>query len=1010
MYKRKKKWPWIVLIVVFSVVLVLDIVCWALSGNSSSGFGGGRFGRSGDGEMPDISQFKDGEMPDMSQFKDGERPSFPGKNKGDGESSDTDDSKGDKVVTADGDLVESGDKNAASDSDGSSRKRPSDMPSGKSSFLNKLKNFYLPVMIGCIVFIIFGLIMLIRAVKLNKKNSGNGDDGGDFPGGGNGGNGNGGDFPGGNGGGNGGNGGYDGSGKGESNENGLPGIIQSSAASADSDDQKKKRKTGPVVAVILSVVVVATVVALTILSNRKEADKSGVKAEETVKEASLTEGSITSVVTAGGSVTAKEEDATLPSGIEIAAYKVSEGDAVEAGDVIAEVDKTSVIATIKDVQDTIGELDGELEEISDEASEKMSASAAGRVKKINAASGDSVVDVVREEQALMLISLDGKMAVDLETEKSLSIGTSVSVMVGEDSVTGRVEAVRENGVTVTIDDEYGACGEQATVSDDSSEIGSGELYINNMLSVTGYEGIVDEIKVEEGDEVSKGDTILTLTEGAYSARYENLLKQRNKLEEQMKQLFELYQTGEIKAEKTGEIVKENLTAGEVTFYGKDVAAEQMSNSPTGEDDSSYVNYAVLITGIKDDELQVKMSAAPLGDIDLTTVGLVNKKLCVNAGTVSKTDIGFVYGYNGTEWVAQTVADIAKGDVVIATFDTAGNLIWIVRNAATAQTDPTFDPTKDPTGDPTKDPTSDPTKDPTKDSTKDPTKEPTDSKDGKKTDTKDDNTDDKKKDTKDGEKTDSTEDPSGKSDDPSGKPDDPTVQPSTEQTTEEGSGDRPSRDGSGGYSGAGQGGGFSGNSGGSTGSSSAFPTDGTDTLNVTEEEEAEKIYAVEEVSVYSIASKTRVEISLTVDELDITHIAVGQTCEVTFDALSGRSFEGKVEEIDLSGENGGGNTKYTVLVTLEREDEMLSGMNTHITFVSGTKEGVQMLPESALVEKDGKVYVYTSYDKEKDELGGLQEVETGAADGDNVEILSGITDGDKVYYKYADSLSYTFINN
>ena len=41
---------------------------------------------------------------------------------------------------------------------------------------------------------------------------------------------------------------------------------------------------------------------------------------------------------------------------------------------------------------------------------------------------------------------------------------------------------------------------------------------------------------------------------------------------------------------------------------------------------------------------------------------------------------------------------------------------------------------------------------------------------------------------------------------------------------------------------------------------------------------------------------------------------------------------------------------------------------------------------------------------------LKEVETGVADGDNVEILSGLSDGDKIYYRYADTLSYTFLND
>ena len=64
----------------------------------------------------------------------------------------------------------------------------------------------------------------------------------------------------------------------------------------------------------------------------------------------------------------------------------------------------------------------------------------------------------------------------------------------------------------------------------------------------------------------------------------------------------------------------------------------------------------------------------------------------------------------------------------------------------------------------------------------------------------------------------------------------------------------------------------------------------------------------------------------------------------------------------------------------------------------------MIPESALYEESGKTYVYTGYDKEKDELTGKAEGTTGLADGENVEILSGLSEDDKVYYRYADSLT------
>ncbi len=35
--------------------------------------------------------------------------------------------------------------------------------------------------------------------------------------------------------------------------------------------------------------------------------------------------------------------------------------------------------------------------------------------------------------------------------------------------------------------------------------------------------------------------------------------------------------------------------------------------------------------------------------------------------------------------------------------------------------------------------------------------------------------------------------------------------------------------------------------------------------------------------------------------------------------------------------------------------------------------------------------------------------TGSSDGESIEILSGLTEGDTVYYSYADSIVYRFAN-
>ena len=124
--------------------------------------------------------------------------------------------------------------------------------------------------------------------------------------------------------------------------------------------------------------------------------------------------------------------------------------------------------------------------------------------------------------------------------------------------------------------------------------------------------------------------------------------QREKLEKQMKSLFELYQSEKIYAKQSGEVTDLNDSFENVGFSESvlgNVSTVKLSNSPTGEDDSGYVNFAVLVTSIDEAELQVKMSANALGDIDLTTVANIGTAICTNAGSISKGVISRVYGYN-----------------------------------------------------------------------------------------------------------------------------------------------------------------------------------------------------------------------------------------------------------------------------------------------------------------------------------------------------------------------------
>lgn len=146
------------------------------------------------------------------------------------------------------------------------------------------------------------------------------------------------------------------------------------------------------------------------------------------------------------------------------------------------------------------------------------------------------------------------------------------------------------------------------------------------------------------------------------------------------------------------------------------------------------------------------------------------------------------------------------------------------------------------------------------------------------------------------------------------------------------------------------------------------------------------------------------VSIIIDELDITKIYVGQSAMVSVDALGGEQFEAEITKISNSGENEGGNSKFTVTLTLSKSGDMLPGMLSTAYISSGISTDVPSVRVAAL-EKDGtETIVYTSYDEEEGVLGDPVIVTLGKSDGENVEIIDGLHVGDVYYYAYYDALT------
>ena len=140
------------------------------------------------------------------------------------------------------------------------------------------------------------------------------------------------------------------------------------------------------------------------------------------------------------------------------------------------------------------------------------------------------------------------------------------------------------------------------------------------------------------------------------------------------------------------------------------------------------------------------------------------------------------------------------------------------------------------------------------------------------------------------------------------------------------------------------------------------------------------------------------ITVSVDELDINSVAKGQEATVTLDAIEDQTFTGQVVKVGNSASSSGnGVAKYSVDISIPKEQQMKVGMNASATILVESVKNVVTIPVIALQEKGNQSFVYTKKNSDGS-LTGEVEVTTGLSDGTTVEITKGLSEGDVVYYQ------------
>lgn len=134
------------------------------------------------------------------------------------------------------------------------------------------------------------------------------------------------------------------------------------------------------------------------------------------------------------------------------------------------------------------------------------------------------------------------------------------------------------------------------------------------------------------------------------------------------------------------------------------------------------------------------------------------------------------------------------------------------------------------------------------------------------------------------------------------------------------------------------------------------------------------------------------VSVSLSEVDVPKVKVGQKVIVTLDSVSDKTFSGQVATVDRVGSTSNNVTSYNANIKLDSAtDSILPNMAANAKIVLNTLDNVLIAPTSSIETKNGKDYAKVLKNGEQ----SLVEVTLGLSSDDGIEIKSGLSEGEIV---------------
>lgn len=141
-----------------------------------------------------------------------------------------------------------------------------------------------------------------------------------------------------------------------------------------------------------------------------------------------------------------------------------------------------------------------------------------------------------------------------------------------------------------------------------------------------------------------------------------------------------------------------------------------------------------------------------------------------------------------------------------------------------------------------------------------------------------------------------------------------------------------------------------------------------------------------------ADLSAMQVRTYVDEPEIGQLAPGLSVNVTWDAIPGRVWNGKVKTVPTTVVQHGTRTVGEVLCSVDNSDgKLIPNINVNALITTNSHPGALVVPREALRDDGGKTVLFVV----KDDHLVRTEVQTGVANLTQVEIVKGIKDNDVI---------------